>query len=745
MTAAATASPAKVHRALFVATILTGSFLLFLVQPMVARMALPKLGGAPNVWNSAMLVYQALLLAGYFYAHRLSRLPVKRQAGIHVVLLLIAAVTLPIGLANMPPPRSGEEALWVPLLFLASIGPVFFLVSAQAPLMQRWYSAHPDAGEPWALYAASNLGSFAGLIAYPILAEPLLRLRDQSLAWTVGYGVLIVLIVLAARTRWRAGPVVEEAASLAPAEPVGIKRILHWTALAAIPSGLMLSTTSHLTTDLFAMPLLWVIPLGIYLLSFVAAFSDKQDIARAVTFCGPLIMLVAGGMSMVSRSTGTITPALASIALLYVVAVSLHGRMYALRPAPSQLTLFYLVMSAGGALGGLFTALIAPMVFDWVWEHPILVLAAALLMPLPRIIKWNTWRGLDPSMARIAAFALLVVAVFLANMLASYGIAEGVSTQRTLLTIGLALIGVLLAHWRVLYVIVLVMLMLALGGLETIVVSLDNSRTRSYFGVYTVRDYADTKLRSLAHGTTLHGWQSLDPAHSRDPLTYYGPGSGVALGLGQAQALYGEHARIGIVGLGAGTLACYSKPGEDFRFFEIDPAVLELSRNGTFTFVRQCAPNAKVVLGDARIELARMPKDSLDVLAVDAFSSDAIPLHLLTDEAVGVYLDRLGPRGLLLVHISNRFFELEPVLSAIAQKRGLAIAKRDDRPQDTTHLTGSTWVALTRDPAIIEALKRARPDAPWEKPLAPIDKVWTDDHASIMKYVRWEHLLRKPS
>jgi len=455
-------------------------------------------------------------------------------------------------------------------------------------------------------------------------------------------------------------------------------------------------------------------------------------------------MLLAGGMSMVSRSTGTVTPALASVALLFVVAVSLHSRMYQLRPAPSQLTLFYLCMSAGGALGGLFTALIAPMVFDWVWEHPILVFAAACLMPLPAVIKWHAMSGLDPAMARLAAFVLLGLAAMLAYLLAGYDISDTGQTERTLLMLAIAVIGVLLANWRAMYLAVLAMLMLGLGGLDTLGMSLDNSRTRSYFGVYTVRDYPDSKLRSLAHGTTLHGWQSLVPERSREPLTYYGPGSGVAIGMEQAQALYGEHARIGVVGLGTGTLACYSKPGEDFRFFEIDPAVLRLSRNGTFTFVKQCAPETKVVLGDARIELARMPRGSLDVLAIDAFSSDAIPLHLLTDEAVGVYLDRLGSRGLLLVHISNRFFELEPVLSAIARKRGLAIAKREDNPQDSTYLTGSTWVAMSRDPAILEALRKARPDAPWDKLMPPAPKVWTDDHASILPYVRWHNILGTP-
>ena len=746
MTAASPAQPARVNRALFVATILTGSFLLFLVQPMVARMALPRLGGAPNVWNSAMLVYQALLLAGYYYAHRLSLQPLRRQATIHIGLLLAASITLPISLANLPPPASGSEAWWVPLLFLTSIGPVFMLVSAQAPLMQRWFTARPGAGEPWALYAASNLGSFAGLIAYPLLAEPILRLREQSIGWSLGYGVLIALIALAARARWHESPAVALEADADPAVKVPAKRILLWLALAAVPSGLMLSTTTHLTTDMFAMPLLWVIPLGLYLLSFVAAFSDRRVVADAIAIFAPLTMLLAGGLAMTSRYAATLVPVFESIVLLFVVSVTLHARMYQLRPPASQLTLFYLTMSAGGALGGLFTALVAPQVFDWVWEHPLLVFAAALLMPLPRLFDWRRLPGLDPALARLGAAVLFGLAIFLSVDLWGLDPTDEGWT-RPLLIIGTVFAGGLLIPWRWAWLAVLALLMLAQGGYDTIRTSLADARSRSYFGIYTVREHEQggQRIRTLAHGTTLHGQQSLDPAHSREPMSYYGPGSGVAIALGQAQALYGERARIGIVGLGTGTLACLHKPGEQWRFFEIDPAVLRYSRDGTFTFVSQCAPDAKVVLGDARIDLARMPHASLDVLAVDAFSSDAIPLHLLTDEAFGVYLDTLGPRGLLLVHISNRFIELEPVLAAVAKKRGLAVAKRDDNPADRTFQTPSTWVALSRDPATVAALAKARPDTAWGKLMAPAPTVWTDDHASILPFIRWQYLLKKPS
>jgi len=733
------------NRPLFVATIFAGSFLLFLVQPMVARMALPRLGGAPNVWNSAMLVYQALLLAGYAYAHRLSRMPLRRQAGLHLVLLAVAALTLPIALVNLPPPAPGSEVWWVPLLFLGTVGPVFFLVSAQAPLMQRWYSADPDAGEPWALYAASNLGSFAGLIAYPLLAEPLLRIHAQSLLWSVGYGLLFVLIALAARARWQAPDVVEASGgSDADDAPIPARRFLHWIALAAVPSGLLLSTTTHLTTDIFAMPLLWVIPLAVYLLSFVIAFSERRVLADLIARIAPVLLLLSGSMAMNSRGAGLFGLALGSISLLFVVAVSLHARMYALRPATSRLTLFYLAMSVGGALGGLFTALFAPLVFDWVWEHPLLVIAAAMLMPLPPLLKWHLSPGIEPNMVRMSALIIFLAIAVIAYLVIGLPSLQEPTPTRAALTLAMALLGLLLLPWRWLFVPALLVMMLAQGGLDTLTTSLYGARSRSYFGIYTVRDYPDRNIRTLAHGTTLHGQQSLDPARLREPMTYYGPTSGAALGLSQASALYGTEARVGVVGLGAGTLSCAKQPGQQWRFFEIDPAVLRYSRDGTFTYVSRCAPDAKVIIGDARLELARMPSRSLDVLAVDAFSSDAIPLHLLTDEAFRVYFDVLGPRGLLLVHISNRYIELEPVLAAIGRKQGLAFAKRDDNPADRIYVTPSTWVAMSRDPAVIAEIGRARPDAPWTPLLAPAAQVWSDDHASILPFVRWGNLFKTP-
>ncbi len=731
-------------RALFVATILTGSFLLFLVQPMVARMALPRLGGAPNVWNSAMLVYQALLLAGYWYAHRLSRWPQKRQARLHLILYAVALVTLPVALVDLPPPPPGTEVFWVPALLALSIGPVFLLVSAQAPLMQRWYALHPQAGEPWALYAASNLGSFAGLIAYPLLAEPLLPIRAQAWVWSAGYVLLLGLIALCARAR-RGLSETALVQAAAPTEPIPKRRLAVWIVLAAVPSGLMLSTTTHLTTDIFAMPLLWVIPLGIYLFSFVIAFADRRGAAHAISALAWLAMLSLGGLAMVSQGSSGLLPVIASVTLLFFVCVALHVRLYDLRPAPEQLTGFYFAMSIGGALGGLFTALIAPLVFDWVWEHPLLVLAAAFLLPRERLLDWTRLQGLQAELKYLAVGMIVATAAVLAWLLYD---ANQLAGDRALihwaLSAGLALAGLALVPWRPLALAVLVAALLVQGGFETIDDSREGVRIRSYFGVYTVRDYPSRKLRTLAHGTTLHGQQSTDPALRCLPMSYYGPGSGVAIGFANAGRLFPLQPKLGVVGLGTGSLLGYARPGQAWTVFEIDQTVLGLSQRRQFTFLKDCAPQAKVVLGDARIALGKARAGAFDLLAIDAFSSDAIPLHLFTHEAFGVYLGALSPRGILLVHISNRYIELEPALMAEVAARGLHAAVREDAPPTGRPWTASTWVAVSRDPAQLTAMAAMAPAMPWRKPGPAAAQVWTDDHASILPYVTWRNFLGKP-
>jgi hypothetical protein len=683
------------------------------------------------VWNSAMLVFQLLLLGGYAYAHLLSRLPPRRQGWIHLALLGLAALTLPIGLAKLAPPVAGWEVLWAPALIAASVGPVFFLVSAQASLLQRWFAERPGAGDPYALYAASNLGSLAGLLAYPFWLEPSMALGEQSRLWACGYGataLAIAGIALSGRASAR------QADTLAPPEdgPAPDRRtILLWLALAAVPSGLMLSTTTLLTTDIMAMPLLWVIPLGLYLLSYSLAFSETGDWADILGRFAPVLLLSGGSLAMVSGGNANPAVALIMAGLLFVVSVALHRRLYTLRPPPRRLTLFYLVVAAGGALGGMFVALVAPLLFDWLYEHAILLLAAAILLPLhPFLARLGTfWSG--HRLRLPVALVLLAIAAVLSWRLAA---ATQELRGEAVLTLvaAITLIGVALIGLRPAYVATVALLMLGHGGSATLKSSIDGQRSRSYFGAYVVEDVSNGRIRQLTHGTTIHGTQWLARERRTEPTSYYGGGSGIALVLAGAA----PDARIGVVGLGAGTLACFRRPGQTWTFFEIDPQIAAFSRDGTFTFLSDCAPEATVVIGDARLELARQQTSAFDVLAIDAFSSDSIPLHLMTEEAFATYGRALAGDGLLVVHVSNRFIDLAPMVSALAQAQGWHGRLRFDEEDLGEGLKPSIWIALAKDDARLASLASGS-RLPWSPLPAPARRAWTDDNASILPLIRW--------
>lgn len=724
------------RRAVFVLTIVTGSFLLFLVQPMVARLALPLLGGAPNVWNSAMLVFQTLLLAGYAYAHVLSRLPPRRQAAIHLALLLLSALSLPIALADIPPPRAGWEVLWVPALILASVGPVFVLLSAQAPLMQRWYAADPGARDPYPLYAASNLGSFAGLIVYPLLAEPMLSLSAQSLAWSAGFGLLVAFVALAGFARRGVQSAVSEAAVDAP--PPAARTMLLWLALSAVPSGLMLSTTTHLTTDIMAMPLLWVIPLGLYLLSFTVAFAANRGPADLLAKGAPILLLLAGTMAMQGTSISAVRVLVAMLLLLFLVAVALHARLYDLRPAPRYLTTFYLVMAMGGALGGVFTALVAPLAFDWVYEHPLLLLAAAaLFLPRPLLPALETvWA--EARRPWLIALALVLAAAAICWPLAIFH-REGAHLIALFLTILAAMLGMVAFGNRAAFVAIAALMMLARGGLTTIEQSLTGDRARSYFAVYTVVDRDRRGVRELLHGTTVHGLRLLDPARATEPTAYYGINSGIGRTVRAERALFGRPARVGVVGLGTGTIACLGSGETRFTFFEIDPTVLRYSDNGDFVFLSRCAPDAEIAIGDARLRLQDGSADRFDILALDAFSSDAIPLHLLTREAFAGYDRALAPGGVLMVHISNRYIDVGRVVAGVARDEGWHAMLLSDHTEGRG-LFASEWVAMSRDPDRLDSLRAASEGADWQDLPPASGPAWSDDRASIVPFIRWRNL-----
>lgn len=720
----------------FIATICAGSFLLFLVQPMVARIALPRLGGAPTVWNSAMVVYQALLLAGYAYAHWLGKLSGRAQAVVHFLLFLAAALTLPVGLTDSMPLAGANPVFWVPYLLLTSIGPVFFMVAAQAPLMQRWFSLS-GGGDPYPLYAASNIGSFGGLIAYPLLLEPLLPVASQSRLWSFGYLLVLGLVAVSAllMPKNRAAALSIGAVTDRPDWPTTGR----WIVLAAVPSGLMLSTSLHLTTDIVAMPMLWVLPLGLYLLSFSVAFATDQSMANLCRRFAPFIILMAACSAFMDSTRFPFSFAVLTLVNLFIVSVALHSEMFARRPHPEHLTRFYLAMSVGGVIGGIFCAIVAPLIFDWTYEHPILIMASALLLT-PRAIFARSQKVLDGPKGRAAAIALFVLALILV------AISSGLLTDHVpnylhvICFITLILLSVATLGSRGLFVLFLGCLMLTLNGWQKIALSIaPGMMTRSYFGIYSMRDMGKD-ARLLVHGTTVHGIQNLAPSRQTRPTSYYAPRSGIGLAMAAAPTLYGPSARIDVVGLGAGTLACYAKPGQHWTFYEIDPAIVEIASDPKrFTFLSKCLPNVKTVIGDARLTLAAAAPRSADILAIDAFSSDVVPMHLLTEQAFATYRRHIAPNGLLMVHISNRFLDLEPVLAAMAEQ-GWASAARDydvteaERKLNYSH---SLWIAFSPDRTVIERLAISNPAEKW-RPIAarPGFKGWTDDHASILSILK---------
>jgi spermidine synthase len=526
--------------------------------------------------------------------------------------------------------------------------------------------------------------------------------------------------------------------------------MLRWVLLAAVPSGLLISTTSHITTDIMAMPLLWVLPLSLYLLSFILVFGARgAPWTRIGTVLAPFLLLGFGGAAMLSLDQAASLYGLAGLSLLFVVALALHGALAADRPHVADLTGFYLLMSLGGVLGGMFAALLAPRLFDWVYEHPLLLLGAALLVPARPLTRRIAamWRG-QGLPARLLRIVPAPLALALSFWLGAAFDAQSPSPLQILAIATIVGFAVLAIGRPLAFTFQLAMLMLAVGGWQQLdISSVQGARVRSFFGVYTIQNVQSSQARRLLHGTTLHGAQSLDPAKSRLPLSYYAPDSGVGRAMAAAPALFGPNARIGFVGLGAGTLACYARPGQSWTVFEIDPAIVDLTitRKG-FTYVAECKPDLRIVLGDARLTLAREPKASLDLLAVDAFSSDSVPLHLLTTEAMATYLNALQADGVLLLHVSNRFLDLEPVVAGLAASHGLSARRLIYMPSVESVLAGlsfsaSDWIVLTRDEAtmarFLAATSLPETEAEW-LPLAPgrPPVTWRDAHASLIPVLK---------
>jgi membrane protein implicated in regulation of membrane protease activity len=718
--------------AIFAATLFVSALLLFAVQPMFTKMVLPKLGGAPAIWSVAMVFFQAALLLGYAYAHWLTRFFTARTGAlIHLGVLGLAALSLPLGIAKgFGTPPSEHIEFWLLGLFAASIGLPFTALAASAPLLQRWFadSGHPRAANPYVLYAASNLGSFAALLAYPVLIEPLFALQTQTAVWAAGFALLAVMIAIAAL-------VVASQAAAKPfrsvVAPSSVRVKLSWIALAAIPAGLVVAVTAHISTDVAAAPFLWVVPLSLYLLTFVLVFNDTPrithaTIAKIVPFVvAPLAISMIGG----DRAFWLVTIALHLIAF-FVLTMLCHGELYRRRPAPEHLTEFYLATSIGGVIGGVFTGLIAPNVFSTTTEYPMLVAAAVLA--LPAVFS----DGIRSALGKMAIPLWLSFALIALHMLTPLQIPAAfmVVFQAALIVIAALILFLREKQALVFGFVVLAFVLSSLwqpgqAGVET---------TRSFFGVHKVADSADGRYRLLYHGTTIHGADKIkngdsSPVTSRaEPLAYYYRGGPISETILATRAARGTLLHVAAVGLGTGSLACYREQGENWTFFEIDPEVVRLARDPQrFRFISSCAPDMPVVLGDARLTLSAT-NIQYDLIVLDAFSSDAIPAHLLTREALAGYLARLKPNGVIVMHISNRHLELSQIVAAVGASEGLVTLVKTDRNANdflVDYRSNAMVAVLARDWRDLSQLSKL----PGWEPVSPEGVApWTDDYSDLI-------------
>ncbi len=762
--------------ALYAVTLFVGAALLFLVQPLVGKLLLPLVGGTPGVWNACMVFFQSVLLAGYLYAHRSTgKLGVKRQAAFHLLALAAVVVSFkvavavsetgsPVAVVSSVLPDDQDSSLLVFAQLGAAVGLAvgvpFFVLSTTSPLLQRWFAAsgHPAARDPYFLYAASNAGSLLGLLAYPLLIEPELTLAQQK--WVFAGGVLgyVALVVTCALTVIRgsaepqkdAAPT-EEAAVPNPAlEHIPRARIARWVALAALPSSLLLGVTTHVSTDLAPVPLLWVVPLALYLTSFILVFARWPDgVHRVVGRVTPmLILFVAITLLTYAAEPLAVVGCLHMLAFFGVCLVC-HGELAKDRPPPEHLTGFYFWMSLGGVLGGLFNALVAPIVFARLGmvEYPLALVLAGAVRPRAD--------DTDPGLRAADVILVLVLLALSIGLVLAVPLLIAVPTEpdapdalaARLLRGGLmfgvpAVAAFALVRKPARYALSLAALFVA-GSLDSKHFGETLHMERNFFGVIRVTKSPDGQFIRLIHGTTMHGQQrAAEPGRPR-PMTYYherGPVGHLFACLPPERTK-----RVGVVGLGTGAVAHYARPGEKWTFYEIDPAVVRVAQDRQyFRFLAECLGECNVVLGDARRQLSKVPDATFDVIILDGFCSDAIPVHLLTREAIALYVSKLTPNGVLLLHISNNHLDLKPLIRRLADDHSPALTVRycHDKPTDAESADGkseSQWMVLARTEADLAGLALGAPLPPgakrqvWERVDWRDGPLWRDDFANLLR------------
>ena len=760
----------------FTATTFLSALLLFSLQPMFAKMVLPVLGGAPSVWAVAMCFFQGALLAGYCYAHVLIRkLPPARTGLIHLALTVLAVLSaipswMPRGFVEPP---AGEPYLWQLGLFAVGIGLPFVAVSANAPLLQAWFAAtgHPHGRDPYFLYAASNLGSLLALLSYPLLLEPAFGVRALSEIWTAGFALLCLCLAgcfmavrraaVAAGIGTTAAPGTEEVDDIA--SPTAAQR-LGWVGLALVPSALLTAFTTHVTTDIASAPLLWVLPLALYLLTFVLVFREHSLIPRPILLVLHLAAVVVALLQLSQTRLDTwFVSSGAGVAVFFTSAMVAHRTLYEARPAARHLTEFYLWMSLGGVLGGLFAALIAPKLFSEVFEYPLLLAlsmacrpgAARLFVQMGAAAVGGSraiglpvpagWPGLAKGQGEdlLRAWLLLalgLLAIFWVPMLASH-FDWHFGNWGTTAALSVVFAAVLLAAYRSppLQLIAALLMFLAVVMLPSAVKK--GEASRSYFGVYRVLLSNDGEFNILMHGTTLHGAQRVrdsegKPVADATPGTYYHPASPMAnsvTAVREAVKGAGKRGRYGVIGLGTGSLACLAEEDEDWRIFEIDPVIIGIARDSkSFTFLANCLPDPDIVIGDARLTMAKEKDASFDLIIVDAFSSDAVPVHLMTREALEIYRDKISDIGVAVLHISNRYLDLERVLAATVKEvpglKGVVVS--DDEADGSYASTTSTVVVVAKSDAALQAFRQM--DGFREFGDSGKQRAWTDDYSDVL-------------
>jgi hypothetical protein len=725
----------------YTSAIFVSALLLFSVQPLFTKMVLPRLGGSPAVWSVAMVFFQSLLLAGYSYAHFLMQ--VRNRAipvAVHLVLLVLALLTLPLSIAGGfgEPPNSGY-AFWLLALFAVSIGLPFFALAANNPLLQAWFvrTGHPAGPDPYFLYASSNIGSFLALLSYPVLLEPMFTLRTQNLIWTGGYGLLIVLIagcgVLLLRSPARNLADMQTEQTEAPAPPWMLRG--RWIFLAAVPSGLLIAVTAHISTDVAAAPLLWVLPLSLYLLTWVLVFQSRpllphkwMLLAQPVAIAGVVVLLAIGGEQNLLPTLG------GHLLCFFVIAMACHGELARTRPASKYLTGFYVALSFGGMLGGLFAGLIAPFTFSWVAEYPILLALAALCRPPggdERLPRWSRWYW---AFLAVLAGALIVLShstgktsLWLEDR--RIWVAGSVGVLAALLALALNA-----SRWKIFATVVIALVLIRVypadeGRVDTV---------RSFFGVHKIVVTPHGQYHVLMHGTTIHGaekFQNNDgtPVTGRpEPITYYYKDGGIGQAITAIRERKGTPLRVAVIGVGSGTLACASEPGETWKFFEIDQTMVDTARDPKyFTYIQNCEPDLKPVIGDARLTFAKEPDGAYDLIIVDAYSSDAIPIHLATEQAMKIYKDKLAPQGAVVMHVSNRHLELASVIVGIADANDLkSWVYSEDSGRDDEYIFATSVVVSAREEADVGKL--ASSDQWAETEADAKQRVWTDDYSNVL-------------